>query len=461
LDPAIEPLVSLLEQTPRAELVERLGARVRAGLEYQDALAALLLAAACNVEPRPSVGFKFHAVLVMQSIHLATIAAPKADRWIPAFWAADYFKDAQAQNLRERGWTMAPVNESAVPPAGKARQSLTDALDHWDEPAADAAIAALARAAKPEDIWELLFRYGARDLRAIGHKAIDVANSHRVLGVIGPRHAEPVLRSLVYALLMHEDGSPAQRDDPADRSGRSNQEVARRFPANWQQGQASREGTLELMASLRDGSEEAAADQVLRLLQRNCAPRSLWDGLFLGAIELLARQPGIVSLHAVTTTNALHYAYRQAREDSTKRLLLLQSAAFLPMFRQAMSGRGQLAGLAIDRMDPLGTKASQAQAVEEIFADLDRDPTAAARKTLGYVESTKSLAPWIEEARRLILRKGRDPHDYKFGCAVLEDLAHVSEPWRKSYLAGSVFHLQGSGRPDNPLVDRIRKALKG
>ena len=44
-----------------------------------------------------------------------------------------------------------------------------------------------------------LLRYGARDFRAIGHKAIYVANSCRTLESIGWQHAEPVLRSLAYA----------------------------------------------------------------------------------------------------------------------------------------------------------------------------------------------------------------------------------------------------------------------
>ena len=47
----------------------------------------------------------------------------------------------------------------------------------------------------------MFWRYGARDFRDIGHKAIFVANSYRTLVTIGWRHAEPILRSLAYALL--------------------------------------------------------------------------------------------------------------------------------------------------------------------------------------------------------------------------------------------------------------------
>ena len=119
-------------------------------------LAALLLAGVRNVQPRPSVGFKFHAVLVVNSAHLASLGSPDTDRWLPIFWALDYFKSSQAQDVREGNWTMGPVDESAVPPARKAREAFVAAMDSWDEAAADAAVAGLARIGR-----------GQRGLRAV------------------------------------------------------------------------------------------------------------------------------------------------------------------------------------------------------------------------------------------------------------------------------------------------------
>src|SRR5262245_16839828 len=118
LRPEIEPLVRFIEDTPREKLIDETIARIKRGLSYQELLAALFLAGVRNVEPRPSVGFKFHAVLVVNSAHLASLASPEEHRWLPIFWALDHFKSAQAQNIKERnGWTMSAVNESAIPPA--------------------------------------------------------------------------------------------------------------------------------------------------------------------------------------------------------------------------------------------------------------------------------------------------------------------------------------------------------
>src|SRR4051794_25514606 len=225
LQPEIEPLVRLLEETPRERLLEEVASRVRKGAAYRDLLAALLLAGVRNVQPRPSVGHKFHAVLVVNSAHLASLGSPDTDRWLPIFWALDYFKSSQAQDVREGNWTMGPVDESAVPPARKARQAFRDAMDRWDESAADAAVAGLARTAGVNEVYELFCRYGARDFRSIGHKAIYVANSWRTLQCIGWQHAEPVLRSLAYALLNSEGkANPAGNDYPADRPWRRNQQ---------------------------------------------------------------------------------------------------------------------------------------------------------------------------------------------------------------------------------------------
>src|SRR5439155_25528205 len=150
----IEPLVRLLEETPREKLLEEVASRIHKGTSYREIVAALLLAGVKNVQPRP-VGFKFHAVLVVNSAHLASISSPDDQRWLPIFWALDYFKSSQAQDEKEGNWTMAPGDESHVPPPHKALQAFTDAMDHWDEAAADAAVAGLARTAGANELFDV------------------------------------------------------------------------------------------------------------------------------------------------------------------------------------------------------------------------------------------------------------------------------------------------------------------
>src|SRR5437867_2697595 len=334
--PDIEPLVQLLEDSPRARLLEEVALRLRRGLSYRELLTALLLAGVRNINPQP-VGFKFHSVLVVNSAHLASVSSPDSDRWLPIFWALDYFKSAQAEDVREGDWTMAALDETKVPPTDKAKAALVGAMDNWDEAAADAAVTGLARTAGAHELFEIFCRYGARDFREIGHKAIYVANSWRTLQAIGWQHAEPVLRSLAYGLLDREkDSNPAKADFEADRPGRRNVSALKKIRADWQDGKPSAAATTELLETLRHASPDEASDKVIEVLNRGVAPQSLWDGIFDAAGELLMRRPGILSLHALTSSNALHFAYLNSAEDETRRLLLLQNAAFLPMFRGDM-----------------------------------------------------------------------------------------------------------------------------
>jgi len=459
LDPGIEPVVRLIEGTPRERLLEEVASRIKAGkIDYQQLLAGLLLAGVRNVQPRPSVGFKFHAVLVVHSAHLASLASPPEHRWMPLFWALDYYKSAEASDVREGDWTMPPVDESGVPPGHKAREAFVAAMEGWDEPAADVAAASLARTGGMNELFDLFCRYGARDFRSIGHKAIFVANGFRTLQTIGWRHAEPVLRSLAYAMLAHEGSNPKEGDQEADRPYRKNLERVKTIRPDWRDGKLDDGATRELIATLRTGSNDDTCELCVEMLNRGVAAQSLWDGMLVGAGELLMKQPEIVALHAVTTSNALRYAFEAAGDDEARRMALLQNAAFLPMFREGMKGRGKVGDVTIEELGGLTDVPSEPGPIVEAIG---RDPLLAARQTLASLEAggPQRATDLIDAARVQVFLKGNDSHDYKFSSAVLEDYHHVSPNWRNTFLATSVFKLQGSGGRDNGLVERTRAAF--
>ncbi|MCH8314822.1 MAG: hypothetical protein IIA64_02510, partial [Planctomycetes bacterium] len=397
----------------------------------------------------------------VNSAHLASLSSPDEHRWLPIFWALDYFKSSQAQDVLEGNWTMGPVEETAVPKATKARAAFIAAMDHWDEAAADAAVAGLVRTAGANEVFELFVRYGARDFRSIGHKAICVANSWRTLQCIGWRHAGPVVRSLAYALQIHEGGNPAKRTGAPDMPWRRNLKLAATIRQGWLEGKPDGGVTREMMATLRSGSEQDTCKKVVELLNGGAAAQSIWDGILLGAGELLARQPGIVGLHAVTTSNALRFAFTTTANDETRKMMLLQNAAFLPMFRKAMAGRGKLRDFELDKLPAAEEGGSDQAALETIFREISADRSAAAGRVLAYLDQQGDPKQLIDAARVLVFLKGSGSHDYKFSSAVLEDYYQVSPPWRNRYLASGVFNLRGSGGRDNALVARTRAALKG
>src|SRR5262249_54494845 len=129
--PDIEPLVRLLEDTDREDLLEVVAGRIRRGTSYQQLLTPVFLAGARGTQPGP-VGFKFHAVLVINSAHLASLAATDSDRWLPLFWAIDNFKGSQARNQQEGNWAMAPVEDGKLPSGSQAERRFMEAMDKWD-----------------------------------------------------------------------------------------------------------------------------------------------------------------------------------------------------------------------------------------------------------------------------------------------------------------------------------------
>ena len=455
--PEIEPLVRLIESTPRQKLMEEIGSRVKSGTSYQELLTGLFLAAIRNVQPRPIVGFKFHAVLVVHSAHLASVSSSDSDRWLPIFWALDEFKSSQALDVEEGDWTMAPVRESSVPDAAKALAEFHAGMDHWDEAKSDAAAAALVRHADANDVFEAFVRYAARDYRNIGHKAIFTANAWRTLQTIGWKHAEPVMRSLAYAMLNHHgEPNPSTSDLDADRPWRQNVELARSLKDDWHDGRIDTAAAQSLIDVLRSGTPQEASVATAETLNDGISPQSVFDALHTVSAELLMKQSGIIALHAVTTTNAIRFLFDTSSVDETRRMLILQNAAFLPMFRKSMRRRGRVGEYSIDSLTADENTVSD---LESIFLNVGRNRAAAWNGVYRYLDQGNDPQELLAAARRLIFLKGSNSHDYKFSSALLEDYHKISPAFRNQFLAAGSTMLRGSTSANNGLVARIRNAV--
>ena len=454
-----EPLLKLLEDSPRERIPRELATRIRAGTRYEDLLAALTLATVRNVQPYPDVGFKYHVVMMLRSINATALHLPAADKWLPLVWAADYFKDTQAQERAATGW-----RQSARPQltAGVAdpRAALIAALDHWDHDAADAAIVRYARSASPDQIFSVLFPYGARDLRAIGHKAIAVSNAHALTQLVGSAQAsEPLLRSTVAALLNSDsDSSPDSHDLAPDRPWRANLQRVSQVPQSWKQGRDDAGARAELRSALYRTSPEDVGAVVVTLLRRGISADAIWQVQFATAAELLVLQPGIVALHAQTTGNALHYAYRACDDERTQLMLLLQGAAFVAMFRQ-MTGAAE-SDLNLGALQPLA--ASGEGALLAAFSDLTGGRRRqAVQKCLGYLLSGGDTDSVITAARRSLVLGAGEAHDFKLSEAVFENLAQFPDTaWRARFLSAGMAYFTAPLQRPRPLIAETMELLR-
>ena len=457
--PEVGALHRLVEETPYERVAAELAGLIRAGLDHRRTLAALAVATSRRVQPFPHVGFKYHTVLALQSVHLTALNVPDKERWLPVFWALDYFKRAQEAERRQSGWTMGPQPAPVAGTVEAARGRLIDALDRWDLEAVDPAVLDFARLAAPEQLSEVLFRYGIRDLRAIGHKAIAVQNVHRLLPIVGPENAPPVLRSLAAALQNHGyDPNPATSDRPSDRTWREFQAMLGEIPKTWKQGRRDDAARNELVRTLREVSELDAGRAVIDLLRHGVSTDSIWEGLFATAAELVLRRPTVVPVHAQTSANAFHHVFRHARAETTQLLALLQSAAFMPGFgRRVPNTRSDLR---IEELEPLAVSGNGTEALRDAFSELPHDRAAGARKALHYLQHGGSADRLVAIARRHLARNGRHSHDYKFTEAALENYREMAPtPWRDRILAASMAYFTGSATAPSPVAQEALQLL--
>ncbi len=482
LHPGIEPLVRLVERTPRDKCVGLLSDQIKRGVPYRQLLASLFLAGIRNVNPQPP-GFKFHCVFVINAAHQLSLDLPADQRLLPLFWSLDNFKASQAKDIEEGDFKLGPVR-GKLPSPEKAGREFTRAMNEWDEQRADRAIVALVRSRGASHVIERMWQYGCRDYRNIGHKAIFVANTWRTLQTIGWRHAEPAMRSLVLGLL---DFGPDERVNKyafADQTYLSNLKFARevlkqgadagvsaKWRYEWIQPGSQPQQVMELLGGMRELEPEACCRLVRERLGRgDCRAQAVWDAVHLMAAELMVRQPGIYGIHTVTSANALHYAYRSAAYPVTRLLLVLQAVGWMTQFREFMAtARGGLnkgditnsAGREVKNAGevPIGRE------VSEILARVGPDTAAASSAAYRLASRAASAGrpDWIDSftnsARQLIAQKATDAHHYKYGMAIFENLDLVSPAYRPHVLATAPYYIRGSAAPDSAVVTQAMEAM--
>jgi hypothetical protein len=452
--PEIEPVVRLLEDTPRERALEVAIDQLKRGLSYKNLLAGLFLAGIRNIKPRP-VGFKFHAVMVINSAHMLAQSSAVSERLLPLLWALDNFKASQAQDVKEGDWVLEAVDECRLSKTNRAREDFVRAAEVWDSEAADAAIASLCRSSGAAETMEALWRVAVRDQRNIGHKAIFAAQSWRTLQTIGWEHAEPVLRSLVYGMLDLQGDTRPRPVGPYE----ANLESAGKIRQGWQIGREDSGATKALLQVMRQATPEAASAEAVKMLNKGVSPGSLWDAAVLAASELMMHKPDILALHATTSTNALHFIFGAAGNDLTRQLALLQAVGWQPMFRSRTKLTDAL-GIDAAAINSDLAISSGDEAVGEIFNTVSVDRKKAAAKTQAYLARGGSADLIFDAARRMIFHKGAESHQYKYGAAVAEEFLWSTEPkWRSQIAATSMFYLPGAKSPDSPLMNRARQAI--
>jgi hypothetical protein len=461
----IEPLVALIERTPREKCAEMAVEQLRGGVSYRQFLAALFLAGIRNINPRPP-GFALHCVFVVHSAHLLSLEAPADSRLLPLFYVLDDFKASQDRDARQSSgdYTMRELRGPLRSP-DRAGADLIAAMQAWDMEGAERAVASLARGRTGGEVFAMLWRYGARDYRNIGHKAIYVANACRTLHAVGWQYAEPVLRSLVLALLdfgrEQKMNGYALADQCYDRNLERAKSLGRQKAAG-----ADENATRAIVASIREAPpEEACADVAARLAKAQATPASVWAAVHLAAAELRMRArkgAALASIHAVTSANALHYAWLTASDPAGRALLLLQAVGWMGQFRTFASARpDDLRQFSIFDLKAADDSSPLDRRLSEIYAGLSAKPDEAASRVFALAPDMRSRRAYLAGAIRLSAAKVNEVHYYKYLAALIEDLPFVRPVWQPHLLAATVYYLKSSSDPDPASMKQAREAMRG
>lgn len=457
----IEPYVQLIEKTPRDKCVEVMAREMRRGMTYQQFLSALFLAGIRNVSPQPP-GFKFHCVFIIHSANYLSLMSPPEERVLPVFWSLDDFKKAQEQDVREGDFVLRTA-PGTLPSGETAWAEFHGAMGDWDEERALRSVTALAREKTPEEVFEGLWQYGARDYRNIGHKIIFVAHAWRTLETIGWQYAEPALLSLVLGLLDFGKLTRLNGYGFSDQCYADNAEAVRKYvdglPGGWTGGTGDEAFVNELLEPLRRGDMKAACDLTLtRVRTEGAGAQAVWDAAHVFAGELMMRQTGIGALHSVTSLNSMHYAFRTAKADSTKLLMLLQAVGWMSQFRNFLD-LSKDDDLLITDLAEVDFANSEEKAVESIASAISSDRDRAAREAFTFGKRFERPDAYFDVGRRLVFLKANEHHQLKWPAAIFEDYHHVSPEWRPHMLAASTYYLRGTEHSDSEVTARAIREL--
>ncbi len=449
----IADLAARMRAIPRDACFDLTAEAIRSGTDLASYLGAVFLAGVHDVKPR-HVGGKLHAVMVVESMFRLADGAPRDEAWLLACWNLDDFKRSQDQDRREGDWTLPAPPSVSFPDEAAARREFHAAMEAWDSERADRAVTGLLPFHDRESFFDVIRPYAARSYVNIGHKIIYAVQIDRVLGRIGWHEAQPAVRSLVYGLL-HTD--PGRMTDTWDRAV----EIAPRIPETWLDGRESPARSAEVLAVLKGATPEGAQDAVVIALKEGLGPATIWDGIRLCASEFFlararsrpARHRGaLLPVHAVTEMQAMGAAWRAERDGMTKRCILLQAAAWLPMLRDDLKRRDCLAPEGADLM-----KLAHAPGEEPPGLEQATDPATA----LAFLDQgERNAGAWIARRRALLARRGVEHHQHKYAAAMVEEAALAHPRWASRLLAPAVPYLPTPDDEETEVARRARAALR-
>ena len=450
-------LVSALVKTPRSTLTNDVVQQIRSGRIRKPALIkALLSAGVAHIEPRP-VGFKYHAVLMVDAARRLSLQAEGIASWIPILWNVDYFKHSQARSLRQSDWKLENASVH-LPLIGQAPDLFTRSMQakQWQD--ADQAITRMARSGSMYSAFELMLEWAVKDFHSIGHKAILLSGVTRCLEYSGWEDSETILRGVTYALLA--DGNVTSDQDKGwwEKDYPENLRLAYRIPGSAFLPAAPEKDTERLLKRIRELDARTSSGLVAELLQQGLPMQCVWDAVFLAAAEAVINRPNIPMLHCVTVSHALYSLWQRTTNATMRRVIPLQAVSYVVQMKQQRTDGewNNLDILDLKAEPPASTTLSEQ--LEQLGSAIGTDHTEA-RALLRRYPLNDGWWTLKQQLNSWLLSKSNKAHDFKYGAAVLETVEWLTPSWRTPYLAACSRLLMGGNMPDSSEGQKIDEWL--
>lgn len=284
----LEPLVSLMQETPAERLVPTLVERMRSGTSLRDLVAAGALANARTFGGEDYVGF--HTMMALApALHMAA-EMPEAARALPVIKVLV----RNTNRMQESGLLEHEVLHPLAPPEGLADGErgalLREAVRSKDLARAEAIFAAAARTSADDAFNAVL--WAVQDNTEV-HRVVLPYRARDLMALIGTERADTLLRQSVrYCVKSERDWRhDAETDEPR-------RVLPRVFDAHRLDGRplgdrkADDAWVEHLARTIFEGTGEQAADAAAAALAEGFAPDAVGEAISLAANQLVLRDKG-------------------------------------------------------------------------------------------------------------------------------------------------------------------------
>src|SRR5262249_26653337 len=197
----MEPLVSLMQETPADRLLPAVVERMRSGTDLRQLVAAAALANARSFGGQDYEGY--HAIMALAPSYQMACELPKSQRALPVMKVL-YRNTNHIQQMGARNHeALHPVEPATIPEGRSGAETLREATRRLDMEAAERAFAALVQRPLDEAYNDLQFV--VQDYIDV-HRVVLAWRSWALLDFTGKEHAHTLLRQSVRFCVDEEKG---------------------------------------------------------------------------------------------------------------------------------------------------------------------------------------------------------------------------------------------------------------